>query len=311
MHFIKGTHIPTYCCAEISMKTNILFAAAIVALSGCSTGSGHLDSSTTINTGRSDVVVKMPTDYSSQRPLPLVLLLHGYTSSGVNQDEYMKFSALVDEYQFILMLPDGTVETAGQKNRFWNATAACCDMHGSDVDDAAYLFGLISAAKKNYAVDENQVYLIGHSNGGFMSHRLAQDYPQTIAAIASLAGAAPTQLNGQAPNRPVSILQIHGTNDPTIKYAGGKIRGKTYPGAVQTMTQWAEHNGATLAEQELEDSLDLDANIAGKETTITRFDGPGRLELWTIQQGGHVPTLSPTFNRSVIEWLFAHPKRSA
>lgn len=34
----------------------------------------------------------------------------------------------------------------------------------------------------------------------------------------------------------------------------------------------------------------------------------GAVELWTIGGGGHIPSLSDTFNQLVIEWLLAHPK---
>ena len=262
----------------------------------------------TINTSRSDVELKVPEIYSTDNPRPLVLLLHGYTSSGAGQDSYMKFSALVNEYNFLLLLPDGTVEKQGDKNRFWNATEACCNMQDSDVDDSAFLANLITETKKQYAVDENQVYLIGHSNGGFMSHRLAYDHPQTIAAIASLAGAAPNKLVGTPPTRPVSILQIHGSEDATIKYTGGKIRGTAYPSAHETMESWVNYASTTSARQVTDAKLDLDVSIAGDETTTTQFDAQGNLTLWTIQQGSHIPKLSDTFNRQVIEWLFAHPK---
>ena len=42
--------------------------------------------------------------------------------------------------------------------------------------------------KAHYNVDPGRVCLIGHSNGGFMSHRFACDRADLVAAIVSLAG---------------------------------------------------------------------------------------------------------------------------
>jgi len=275
-----------------------LLTASVISIAGAQT----------INTGRSDVELKVPDNYAKATPLPLVVLLHGYTSSGAGQDSYMKFSELVNEFGFLLLMPDGTLEAAGKKNRFWNATAACCDMQHSEVDDSAYLIDLINEVKAQYAVEDNHVYLIGHSNGGFMSHRMAYDHPETIAAIASLAGAAPAELTGPAPSRPVNILQIHGSRDATIKYTGGEINGVSYPSANETARKWAVYNTSAATANPLDNALDLDRGLPGEETTITQFDKNGTVELWTIHDGGHVPALSTSFNRRVIQWLFAHPK---
>ncbi|MFT7651183.1 MAG: polyhydroxybutyrate depolymerase [Candidatus Azotimanducaceae bacterium] len=293
---------------ENSVTMSLSISLIRLLLVVCSLAGVSYSHAATITTPRSDVELKVPENYSAETPRPLVLLLHGYTSSGAGQDSYMKFSALVNEYDFLLLLPDGTVEKQGQKNRFWNATLACCNMQASDVDDSTFLADLIAETKKQYAVDENQIYLIGHSNGGFMSHRLAYDHPETIAAIASLAGAAPSELSGTPPTRPVNILQIHGSEDSTIKYEGGEIRGAAYASAHQTMESWVNYLAATPATQVTDARLDLDVSIAGNETTVTHFDAQGNLALWTIQNGAHVPNLSDTFNRHVIEWLFAHPK---
>ena len=34
----------------------------------------------------------------------------------------------------------------------------------------------------------------------------------------------------------------------------------------------------------------------------------GHVELWTIEEGGHIPRFPEGFNRRVIEWMYAHPK---
>ena len=55
-------------------------------------------SAETINIGRSDVELIVPDSYSQDSKTPLVVLLHGYTSSGARQESYMKFGELVNEF---------------------------------------------------------------------------------------------------------------------------------------------------------------------------------------------------------------------
>jgi polyhydroxybutyrate depolymerase len=269
-----------------------------------------------IDAGRGDVPLTVPASYGDETAaIPLIVLLHGFGSSGRGQDEYMKLSALADTYGFILATPDGTAsegEVFGQKNpRFWNATKACCNFGGIEVDDSAYISSLIKAIKAEYRIDDKRVFLVGHSNGGFMSYRLARDHSSMIAAIVSLAGADDPEAPMEA-DHPVHVLQIHGTADSTISYGGGDIQGVgTYTGAQQTVTTWAGRNGCATSGMEV-GTVDLVSTLEGPESTITRFTSGcragGSAELWTIAEGSHVPGLSAHFSPLVVEWLMGHPK---
>ena len=64
-------------------------------------------------------------------------------------------------------------------------------------------------------VDPYRIYVAGHSNGGFMSYRLACTHADRIAAIVSLAGATFDTPADCSPTEPVAVLQIHGTADDT------------------------------------------------------------------------------------------------
>ena len=44
-----------------------------------------------IDAGRGPVPLHVPANYDKDTPAPLVVLLHGYTSSGKQQEAYMKF----------------------------------------------------------------------------------------------------------------------------------------------------------------------------------------------------------------------------
>ena len=115
--------------------------------------------------------LKLPSDYALKSSWPLVMVLHGYTANSSMQDSYFGGSRTMDTLGFMLLLPNGTKNSAG--DRFWNATPECCDFENSGVDDVSYLKNLLVSVKASHNVDPDRVYVMGHSNGGFMGYRLA------------------------------------------------------------------------------------------------------------------------------------------
>jgi polyhydroxybutyrate depolymerase len=296
-----------------------LFALiALVAFAGC--GDSGSDTSAaapalpttprTVFGGDRPVTIQVPTTYSADRPVPLLVILHGYGVNGFYEEQYLGLAALVDSEGILIIAPDGTKDSNG--SRFWNATPSCCGSGASNVDDVGYLRGLIADIRDDYNVDGRRVYLVGHSNGGFMAHRLACDAAHDIAAIVSLAGATFKDAADCAPSEPVSVLDIHGDADDTILYQGGQIEGIAYPSEIETMTHWQvyDHCAPDLITDPA--ALDLDFRLAGNETTVQRFTNCARgtgVELWTIRGGGHIPNRSHTFPTDVWQWLSDHPKQ--
>ncbi len=249
-----------------------------------------------------------PSSYESSTPMPLVVLLHGFGASGAIQEAYFRLQPQAESRGFLYVHPDGTVNQIGKQ--FWNATDACCGF-ATTVDDSAYLMALIHTVQSEYNVDPQRIYLVGHSNGGFMSYRMACDHADTIAAIVSLAGATFADTSKCNPSEPVSVAQVHGTADGTIAFDGGTILGARHPGATETAADWAANNGCTGDAVDDATTVDLEASIAGDESTITRYEGcpaGGAVELWTIPGAAHIPALSDTFAGDIVDFLFAHPK---
>lgn len=246
------------------------------------------------------------------QPATLVVLLHGYGSSGTVADGYMKLSQLAQQQGFLLAAPDGTVDARGM--RFWNATDACCNRDGREVDDVAYLSALIDEVKALYSVDAGRVFVIGHSNGGFMAHRLACERADRVAAIVSLAGATWKSPKRCSPSRPVSVLQVHGVADQVIRYAGGEhAPGSTqYPSAMETVSIWAQKNGCgakPATASALRDFLEP----SGAETREDDFEAcpaGGAVTLWSMDKGSHVPALREGFSAALYGWLVAHARGS-
>jgi polyhydroxybutyrate depolymerase len=148
-----------------------------------------------------------------------------------------------------------------------------------------------------------------------MSYRMACTHADRIAAIVSLAGATFATSTECRPSDPVAVLQVHGTADDTIAFAGGSIEGVAYPGAEETAATWAKYDGCAGGPTAVDQRVDVDPNLhdgdAPAETTVKRWTGckpGGAVELWTIQGGNHVPTISSAFGPAVLDFLEAHPK---
>jgi polyhydroxybutyrate depolymerase len=247
----------------------------------------------------------VPPGYDPASKVPLVVLLHGYTTSGAEQERYFKLTAESDRRGFLYAMPDGTANQEGKK--FWNATDACCDFYRSGVDDSAYLSRLIEAVKSSYSVDPGRVYLVGHSNGGFMAHRMACEHSDQITAVVSLAGMLADDTAKCTPQRPVSVLQIHGTDDETIAYDGGMNGGSPYPSVATTLATWRRIDGCGDRAR-TGTPIDLEAALPGAETTVTTYSAgcrdATRVELWAIKGGHHVPAFTASFAPAVIDFLY-------
>ena len=248
--------------------------------------------------------VDVPAAYDSAVAHPLLVLLHGYASNGADIAHYFGIPALVEARQILVARPNGTVDGAG--HRFWNATDACCDYGGSGVDDVGYLSAVIDDVEQTYNIDPKRVFVAGHSNGGFMAHRLACDSAGRVAGIVALAGVVWEAADLCQPSEPVAVLQVHGDHDDTIPFSGTLSE----PSAVRTVATWAMKNGCTGGLQDRGTTLDLDASLPGSETLVAGWScSAGAAELWDIQGAQHEPDLRlPDWSNDIFDWLMQHPK---
>ncbi|MBC8201838.1 MAG: alpha/beta fold hydrolase, partial [Planctomycetes bacterium] len=263
----------------------------------------------TVDAGRGDVSVYIPDSYDSKKPLPLIVALHGFTGSSEIVKKYWRMIRLVDEKKFILCVPDGTKNS--EDKRFWNATKACCDMEDSGVDDSGYLRALVELVESKYTVDQKSIHFLGHSNGGFMSLRMACEHADKIASVQSLAGAMFLVGDDHEPSEPVHVLQVHGTEDKIIKYDGGCWESKCYPSARETVEMWARFNKCNMVPKQ-KGTIDLVTNVVGEDTTVLRYTNDESYkvsELWTIHGASHGPRFNHSYSPRIVDWVLSHRKQ--
>jgi polyhydroxybutyrate depolymerase len=257
-------------------------------------------------------VLNTPPAATLGKPMPLIVLLHGYGSSGQGQSTYFGLDAQVAKRGFLLAKPDGTHDTDGSEKRYWSAFPPAAAP--SPVDDVAFLMALVNDVGAAYSVDPDRVYLMGHSNGAFMAYRMACDHAETFAAVVALAGAVePSRCH---PSHPVSVAVVHGTEDQIIKVEGGQAGANLHYGSLaQTVAVWmkADHCGGPLRSVGRDDLVSnaffrLSA-IWGAETDIERASGcedGSDVELWMIEGAGTFRSGTRAAGRP-RRWIFYWP----
>jgi polyhydroxybutyrate depolymerase len=268
---------------------------------------------TTIGTEDRPASVEIPRDYDPAVSYPLLMVLHGRGADGRLQAGYFQLFPLVHEKRFVMLYPDGgTFDSEGE--RVWNG-AVCCTEPDDPIDDVGYLSNLIEEAKQTYHIDPKRVYLMGHSNGGFMAFRMACEASTLFTAMVSLAGSTwldPAKCQPGTP--PVSVLVVHGTADDTVLYEGGIFESDSeqfgYPGAVELAERSAASAGCDPDATTPLGAVDLVPSIDGDETEMTGYstgcDEGLDVELWTVHDGPHIPLFSADFGDMATDWLFRH-----
>lgn len=224
----------------------------------------------------------VPASYDGSTAFPVVLNLHGLGSNNNEQIIYGEFRPIADTANFLILLPQGTVGSlpGSGSATHWNAN------FGTSVNDIDFISNLIDSIATEYNVDEDRVYSTGMSNGGFMSLTLAGQLSDKIAAVASVTGSMVlTQTSLNTVTRPVPVMQIHGTQDSTVKYNGEPF---AYISINNLVNYWVGHNNcsSTAIVTPIPDVSSTDG------CTATRYDylnGDNGAEVvhYKITGGGH------------------------
>lgn len=246
-----------------------------------------------------------PASYTGATAVPLVINLHGYSSNSQEQEFYAYFKAVADTANFLIVLPNGTIDAQGE--RFWNTFGGT-----STVDDVGFISNLIDSLKLIYNIDSQRIYATGMSNGGFLSYSLACELENKIAAIASVTGSMVTaKLNSCNPSRPVPVMEIHGDADDVVPYNGGTLL--SFEPIPDVVAAWVDKNNCnpTPVVTDVPNTNTADGCTA-QLSVYNGGDNGSSVEHYRILGGGHtwpgalfnVGVTNQDFNACYVIWKF-------
>jgi len=235
--------------------------------------------------------VHVPKKYDAANPTPVVVVFHG---GGGNPESMVRLSGMnakSDEAGFIVVYPFGTGKLADSLLTF-NGGGCCGYAMENKVDDVAFTRALLDDLAKVANVDTNRVFATGLSNGGIMSHYVASELSDRIAAIAPVGG--PLMMDAPNAKRPVPVMHFHGTGDEFAPFKGGFGKGPLGRAGVtefrsvdHTIQCWVKANGCKPEPEivALPDKAD-DGMKCTRKTWSGGRDG-SEVVLIEIENGGH------------------------
>ena len=163
----------------------------------------------------------VPTTYTGAKASPLVIALHGL---GGTEDSFFEgydkqLPPLAERHGYIVAAPLGYRVDGSYGWGVGNAPADPTVRRTQELSEQDVM-QVLQRVRQQYTIDENRIYLMGHSMGGIGTWKIAAKYPDIWAAIGpiSASGAPPTIERF----RHVPEVVVHGDNDATVNVSSSR-----------------------------------------------------------------------------------------
>jgi poly(3-hydroxybutyrate) depolymerase len=163
----------------------------------------------------------VPSKYDKEKKTPLMVALHGL---GGNPQQILRTRGLVDQAEkhgYVVVAP------MGYNSKGWYGIKGF-GKFGGQKDDPPNLrelsekdvMNVLSQVRKDYAIDDKRIYLMGHSMGGGGTWHLGTKYADTWAGLAPVAPAAFGAPTGLDKIKHLPVIVVQGEKDTLVRPEG-------------------------------------------------------------------------------------------
>jgi len=150
--------------------------------------------------------ILVPQVYNGSKPSALVVALHG-----MGGDENSIFAAYGGAFK-------PAAERAGLIAVCPKGRDPASMYRGSAEQD---VIDVLAEVRRDYKIDPNRIYLMGHSMGGYGTWSVAMAHPDVFAALGPISGGGNPA--GMAKIAPIPEYVVHGDNDPTVNVTQSRM----------------------------------------------------------------------------------------
>jgi polyhydroxybutyrate depolymerase len=272
-------------------------------------------------------MVRLPRGYDPQHHYPVVILLHGMNQDADDMERLTRFDELADKDSIIAVYPlalhgrwnvgvqpperQSTTMSPGRHRRYGGggypgggggyprggggypgggqpSGRQPEERRAAPADDIGFFNQMLDHLGEKFPVDTSRIYVVGLSEGGFMSLRLGCSLSDRIAAVGAVGADMPKSMIC-LPSRPVPVVMIDGTSDPVVPYGGGTEHNLNLPviSAEDSAKAWAKID--RCAEKPDKDKISAKEK-GGMETKVDTYPNcqkAARVVLYSVKGGGN------------------------
>jgi polyhydroxybutyrate depolymerase len=223
---------------------------------------GKRTGSVQIGLSRRNFVYYAPKDLDPNKPVPLLIVPHGFTMSGEAMYQGTAYEKIADREGFVVFYPDGNGTNpwnVGSGVNGWGAFVA------GNGDDQRFVDEMIAYALQDQCIDEDHMFMSGFSMGGYFSNEtgcLRSD----IRAIGPHSGGSHDL--SLCPGTKKPVILFHGDADPLIYYSVGQ----------ETRDRWVRRNGCSRQFDAVKvkgGTCEYYRDCKNGQVTLCHFDGMG------------------------------------
>lgn len=162
----------------------------------------------------------VPSKYDKEKKTPLMIALHGLGSSPQQIIRYPKLTDLAEEHGYIVAAPMGYNSSGWYGSKGLKSPKSKPENLGelSEKD----VMNVLELVRKEFNIDDDRIYLMGHSMGGGGTWHLGLKHPEIWAGLAPIAPAifrAPTDLEKI---KHLAVIVVQGDQDKLVPPAGAR-----------------------------------------------------------------------------------------
>lgn len=242
----------------------------------------------------------------------IIIILHGGGGNGATglSSKYSPasvFHTIADQNNLLIVYPNGNDDLTNTPS--WNDCRADNTL-GRNTDDIAFLNQLIDELFHQTGFKQDKVFLVGISNGALMSFRFAFEYPQRIAALATMIGNLPATPQSGACSLPqnvaIPIFLSFGLEDRVMPIDGGCVGGNitncnrgTVLSMDETINFWLEKNQLQQVSPDINE-ININYNDGGTVEKYT-YQGSDPIVVMKMNGAGHqIPSKTIYFSTNLI-----------